>query len=283
MTTPHSQENTSSGNQGSIRPHAPASDPPEPVASGFSRKPSRPARAPSAPLLTAPLPTSPVASGRIRKSDPPAFHSCAAVTTGSVSINDKPIAETTYRTSGAPFRRPTSSRPVMPATSVPCQMKCSNAQPIAWAPGSRKSCSIALITDLPSITAGFDQLPYLAELLLGRPPGGQRLHHELRSGAAKCSIEQVADELALRLLLSEPRLIDVGSFAVVAPDEPLLRHDLQHLQCGGIRRRAIAGQLLVHLTNGAGAVRPEDAQDCEFSVSRTRGLAHGIQYVRTHS
>ena len=53
-----------------------------------------------------------------------------------------------------------------------------------------------------------------------RAPRGQRLHHELGRGAAKRAIEQVADELALRLLLGQPRLIDVGAIAVVAPTSP---------------------------------------------------------------
>src|SRR5262249_27056889 len=111
----------------------------------------------------------------------PAFvrHNWTAVTVGSVSINDNPIVETTYRTSAAPPRRHASTRAVSTATSVPCQRKWSNAQPIAWAAGSRSRCSIPLISNLPSVLAAVDQFSNFAKLFLGRAPGRQRLHDEL--------------------------------------------------------------------------------------------------------
>src|SRR5690242_19233192 len=163
-----------------------------------------------------------------------ARHNWTAVTMGSVSMSESPMVPMTYLTSAAPRRRSASTAAVRMPTSAPCQRKWSNAQPIAWAAGSPRRRSIPLISNLPCILAAIDQPSNLAKLFLGRATRRQDLHDELGGRSAKCTIEQVADELTLRLLFSQARLIDVGTFALVAADEPLFGHDLQHLQCGGI-------------------------------------------------
>ena len=58
---------------------------------------------------------------------------------------------------------------------------------------------------------------------------------------------------------------------LVAPDEPLLRHDLEQLQRGGVGGGPLAATSdVVDLPDGAGAALPEDAQDGQLGVGRAR-------------
>src|SRR5687768_2869667 len=105
--------------------------------------------------------------------------------------------------------------------------------------------STAFTVGLFAVAAAFNQLANLTELFRRRAPGRERLEHELRRRSTERAIEQVAHELPLGLLFGLPRLIDVRTIRVVAPDEPLLRHDLEHLQRGGVTGGTVAGKRFV--------------------------------------
>src|SRR3954454_407744 len=185
-------------------------------------------------------------------------------------------------------RSANSASAVMAPTAAPCHTNCSNAQATACAAGWRNSVSIAGIV----ITATLLVVPRVVngvanafQLFRRGALGRKRLHYELAGRAAEGAIEQVAHELALRGFLAEPRAIDVRAVALVALDEPLLRHDLEQLQGGGIGGLAIVGQLLVHLAHGAGPTFPENSQDGQLGVGGARSVrsGHGRQYLREPS
>ena len=48
------------------------------------------------------------------------------------------------------------------------------------------------------------------------------------------TVEEIADQLALRLVLGQPRLINMRAIGLVAADEPLVGHDLEQLQRGRV-------------------------------------------------
>src|SRR5829696_6586641 len=110
--------------------------------------------------------------------------------------------------SAALFRSARNAIAVSRPIRVPCQMKCSSAQPTAWTAGSFSKVSIPLITHLPAVAA-VDQVPDLRQLLRRGAPGRQRLHDQLRCRSAEGTVHEIAHELPLRLLLAEPRVIDV--------------------------------------------------------------------------
>ena len=112
--------------------------------------------------------------------------------------------------------------------------------------------------------------------------------HELGRRPAERAIEQVAHELPLRLLLGQPRLIDVRAVGVVAPHQPLLRHDLEHLQRGGVGGRAARVRRATSWTcrTVLGAALPEDAQDGQLGIGRAGAAGFRVMaryYVRTPS
>ena len=134
-------------------------------------------------------------AGRLRPSV------CTAVTTGIVSISasaivDDHVADVGGRCGAAPpAGRPSAARSARPARRTAAG-PIRSPEPT----GCRSISSIAVISVLP---ACFDQSANLAELLGGRPLGVERLHHQLRRGSAEGAFEQVAHQLALRLLLAE--------------------------------------------------------------------------------
>src|SRR5262249_36943219 len=147
-----------------------------------------------------------------------------------------------------------------------------SAHAVACAAGWRSKVSIAfsvITPGLPVVAGAVDGPANVPELFRGRALRRERLHHELARRSAERAIEQVAHQLPLRGLLAQPRAIDVRAVALVAVDQALLRHDLQQLQRGRVRRGALLGQRLVHLSDGAGPALPEDAQDRQLGVGRT--------------
>ncbi len=122
--------------------------------------------------------------------------------------------------------------------------------------------------------SAFDHAANLGELVRRCTLAGEGLKHELRGRAAERAIHQVADELTLGLLLAETRMIDVRTVALVAADEPLLRHDLHQLECCGVGSGPVPHQHFMHLPHGAGAELPEHAQDRKLGVSWSRCLQH---------
>src|SRR6188508_1940330 len=127
--------------------------------------------------------------------------------------------------SGALRRNAARRSAVSPPSTAPCQTNWSRAHPIAWATGCWASRSITLIVFLlaeavPSpvhrLARGLrqairrlpvvEQTTNLAQFLGRRPARRERLHHALGRRAAEGAVEEVADQLALRLRLGHPRL-----------------------------------------------------------------------------
>src|SRR5262249_44815696 len=109
-----------------------------------------------------------------------------------------------------------------------------------------------------------------------------RLHDELDRGSAEGAIEQVVDELRLRLLLRGLRNVHVGARRLVPGHELLVRHDLQELQDRRVAGRTLLLQLLLDLADGRGSPLPEDPQDLQLGGSGT-GRRHGGKVVRRPS
>src|SRR3982751_4395028 len=129
-------------------------------------------------------------------------------------------------------RSANSASAVIAPTAAPCHTNCSNAQATACAAGWRSSVSIAgivITASLPVVPRVVNGVANAFQLFRRGALGRERLHHQL---AGEGAIEQIAHELALRRFLAEPRAIDVRAVALVALDEPLLRHDLEQLQGG---------------------------------------------------
>src|SRR5262249_5531126 len=129
-----------------------------------------------------------------------------------------------------------------------------------------------------------EQAADLRELLGGRGLRGERAQHELRRRAAERPLEQIADELPLRPFLAHARGVNVAASRLVAPDEPLLRHDLQQLDDRHVADRGPPLERLVHFAHRGGAQAPEDAQDLELRVGRTRKSLsrHVLSLRRSH-
>src|SRR5205085_1417977 len=81
---------------------------------------------------------------------------------------------------------------------------------------------------------------------------------------------EVADHLSLRLLLGEPRLIDVRALPLVAADQPFFGHDLEHLQDGGVPGKLGVAHRVVHFAHRAGATLPQYSQNFQLRIGRTR-------------
>src|SRR5215510_2873195 len=114
--------------------------------------------------------------------------------------------------------------------------------------------------------------------LLGRGSFGcQRLHNELRGRSAERALEQLADKPSLHLVLGVPRPVKMLRPLLLPAREPLLSHDLQQLQRGGIGKLPPSAEDLVNLTDSRGSLHPEDPQDGELRVGglRYRPLRHG--------
>src|SRR6476469_9522342 len=135
-------------------------------------------------------------------------------------------------------RRKASTTAVNMPRTAPCQTNCSSAHPMACAIGWRMKSSIVVIVLLlrfvgaapgrvgslvrmkigmtSSLPAPLEQPPDLTQLLRRRSPGRESLHHELGRGTAESAIQEVADQLALRLPFGHPCLIDMGAVGVVS-------------------------------------------------------------------
>src|SRR5205823_8450374 len=167
---------------------------------------------------------------------------------------------------------------------VPCQTKCSSAHPTACAAGWWSNASIPVMVGLLLLTGAVDGASDFTQLVGRRVARGERLHDELGRGPAERAIHEIADELTLRLLLAQPRTIDVRAVPLVAFDESFFRHDLQQFQGGRIRGRTLASQDVVYLPDSAGAAIPQHAQDRQFGVcgpgnGGSRGCCHWTRSI----
>jgi hypothetical protein len=99
------------------------------------------------------------------------------------------------------------------------------------------------------------------------------------------AVEQVAEELSLRLFLGSRRLVDVLPAGRFALHQALVRHDLEHLEDGGVAGLLNPIELLHHLPDRAGPAPPEHAEDGEFGIGGTREWSggfgrHGRHYTK---
>ena len=104
--------------------------------------------------------------------------------------------------------------------------------------------------------------------------------------SAERAIDQVAHELPLRLLFAEPRAVNVRPIAVVALDEPLFRHDLEHLQRGRVGRGPLARRATSWTCRTVLAPRSHRMRRIASSASVGRGrgsTCHGTHYLRGSS
>ena len=90
------------------------------------------------------------------------------------------------------------------------------------------------------------------------------MNDELAGRAAERPVEQVADELLLRLLLGDGGGIDVRAGCLVTVDEAFLSHDLQELERGRIAGGPYAFESLLDLANGSRSALPESPENLEL-------------------
>ena len=70
----------------------------------------------------------------------------------------------------------------------------------------------------------------------------------------------------------------MGSVAFISGHKPLLRHDLHLLENGRVASGSLFVQVLMHVTNGAWSSPPEDVQDLQLTISRSR--IHALHYTK---
>jgi hypothetical protein len=109
-----------------------------------------------------------------------------------------------------------------------------------------------------------EELADLGEFFGGGAFGGEGLENEVGGGAGEGAVDEVFDDLALGVMGGEGGGVDVGAVGFVALDEPFFHHDLEELEGGGVT--GFAGEVFVDLSDGGGAVVPEDAEEGEFAV-----------------
>src|SRR6185436_17376037 len=76
----------------------------------------------------------------------------------------------------------------------------------------------------------FEQLADGAQLFGRRLASGKSLHDELRRRASESAIDEISEELPLRLLFAVAGLVNVSPLGLVADDESFFGHDLQQLE-----------------------------------------------------
>src|ERR1700712_4353438 len=110
-----------------------------------------------------------------------------------------------------------------------------------------------------------EQLSNLGELGSGGFFGGEGAGEEVFGGAIERSVEEVAGEQLLGLLLGEAGAVDVRTEALTAFEQALFRHELHLFEDGGVAD-LLAAEGIVDLTHSGGAGRPEDIEDGEFGL-----------------
>ena len=91
-------------------------------------------------------------------------------------------------------------------------------------------------------------------------------------------MSRITHELLLGLFFAQASAVDMGPVRLVAFDEPLLGHDLEHLERRRVGARAFLDERFVHLADRARAACPEHAEDGQFGVGRSG--QHGHRHVR---
>src|SRR2546430_1718293 len=80
--------------------------------------------------------------------------------------------------------------------------------------------------------------------------GRGRMQHQFPDRAVKGSVEQVGEQAALRIRARVARPVNLRADRLVAVDEALLRHDLQHLENGGVPGGLVLVQNVLDIADG---------------------------------
>src|ERR1700730_15390917 len=114
-----------------------------------------------------------------------------------------------------------------------------------------------------------EQLSNLGELGSGDFFGGERPEDKVLGGAIERSVEEVAGEQPLGLLLGEASAVHVRTEALATLEQALFNHEL-HLFEDRCVADLFAAESVVDFTHGSGAGGPEDIKDGEFGLGGER-------------
>src|SRR5690242_6786973 len=112
----------------------------------------------------------------------------------------------------------------------------------------------------------FQQLADFRQLLFGCLARSERPDHEARRRAVESPLQQISGELPLGPLAWPAGLVDMRPLLLIAPDQSLLRHDLQQLQHGGILRRLPPANRLVDFPNRAWTAAPQHGENFQLGI-----------------
>src|SRR5260370_37895974 len=110
-----------------------------------------------------------------------------------------------------------------------------------------------------------EQLSNLGECGSGDFFGGECAEDEVLGGAIERSVEEVAGEQLLGLLLGEAGAVHVRTEALATLEQALFSHELHLFEDRGVAD-LLAAEGVVHLTHGGGAGGPEDIKDSQVGL-----------------
>jgi hypothetical protein len=91
---------------------------------------------------------------------------------------------------------------------------------------------------------------------------GQRVKDQFGSRPPKSPLDQIVNQLLLRLRPRDGGSIEVGTAADIPPHEPFIGHDLKQLQhCGVGHRTAFVNELFVHVAHRTRLALPKHPKD----------------------
>ena len=88
-------------------------------------------------------------------------------------------------------------------------------------------------------------------------------------------LHQMSRQLPLRLLAAVAGTVDMDTVDVLPVDESLVRHDLHQLESRRVLRCLVLLQFVVNRAHRCRAAIPENIQDAEFGIGRSRSLFFG--------
>jgi hypothetical protein len=90
----------------------------------------------------------------------------------------------------------------------------------------------------------------------------QRVQDQFGSRPSKSPLDQIVNQLLLRLRPGDCGSIEVGTAADIPPHEPFFGHDLKQLQHGGVgHRTAFVNELFVHVSHRTRLALPQHPKD----------------------
>src|ERR1700752_3327533 len=84
------------------------------------------------------------------------------------------------------------------------------------------------------VVFAFDEGAYFSEFVFAGGFHGESVESELRGGPGEETLAEVLEDFALHRVLTGWGAIDVSAIGLVADDEPLGSHDLEHFEDGGV-------------------------------------------------